>query len=526
MKQTDITLCGTLRLSSLVVLTALLTGCMVGPDFKNPAAPDVSSYTVAPTPRQTADGMQMLVHGQDVPSNWWFLFKSRKLNDLIDQAVQHNPNIASAQAALRAAEAGLYAGEAGLIPSLTGAFSSARSGSSEGVYNLHRASVKVSYDLDLWGGTRRNIEQLQAKVDMARFELEAAKLSLISNVITFVVSEASLREQIDMLKANINAQTQIVELFKIQFEAGAISRVELAAQEGILAGLKSTLPNLENNLSATRNALTALVGQLPEKQIAAMFKLSDMTLPVNLPLSVPSKLVAQRPDIRAVEENLHAYSAAIGIAVAARLPNISLSGNMGSSAGAFTKLFSSGTGFWGIGADVAGVIFDAGALAQKEQIAREQFEMAVAKYNQTVISAFQDVADTLYALDADARALVSQKDSLEASKTSLDLANVQFEAGATSRIELLQAQRGYFSSRSSYAQAAAMRFADTAALFAALGGGWWNSELVDDSEFPEPSVLREEAAYKAEASKQAVAANTKKTDNKTAKKSTNKKKTK
>ena len=458
---------------SAIVLTVFAGGCMVGPDFERPAFFDVSSYFADEVPSKTSDGFQNLAAGKEVPSNWWLLFDSPKLNELIVLALKNNQTLAASEASLRAAEAALYVGEAGLFPAITGGFSSGRSSTGNASpYNLFKASVGIAYNLDIWGGTRRNIERLQAQVDMAKYELEAAKLTIVSNVITLAISEASLREQIELLKANIDAQEKTLNLYKIQFDAGAISRVELVSQEGTLAGLKVSLPSLENNLSVTRNALTALVGQLPEKQIEQTFTLADMTLPKEIPLSVPSELVSQRPDIRAAEEALHAASADIGVAAAARLPNLTLTGGMGTSSGVLEKMFSSGTGLWSIGAEIAGVIFDAGALAQKEQIAREQFEVMVARYNQTIITSFHQVADTLYALEADAKAFVHQKESMNASKAYLDLSAIQFDAGAVSMIELLQAERGYYAARSLFVQSAATRLSDTVALFAALGGGF------------------------------------------------------
>jgi NodT family efflux transporter outer membrane factor (OMF) lipoprotein len=434
-------------------------------------------------PDTTADGAQKILSGEDIPAEWWALFRSESLNRLVTQAIKDNPDLASAEAALRVAEDNLSAESAAFFPTASGSFSSSRqriSGASDAGmvpsydYSLHAASVGVSYNLDVWGGTRRAVEELQAEADAARFQKEAATLALTSNVVTLAVTEASLREQIKAAREIIAAQEKVLDIYNVRFASGAVSKSAVVAQQAALASARAGLPPLQHQLVVTRHALSALVGQMPSSAPEAEFKLADMSLPQQIPLSLPSKLVEQRPDIRMAEENLHAASAAIGVAEAARLPDISLSADIGSMANAFSKLFAPGGGFWALGGSASETLFDAGALAEKEQSARDAFDAAAAQYRETVLTAFQNVADALHALQSDAESLNAKRDAEKAASDALALTQTQLDAGAVGIAELLVAKQSAEQAKAALAQAQALRYADTAALFAALGGGWWN----------------------------------------------------
>lgn len=475
-----------LRLLLITSLTALTTACAVGPDFMRPDAPDAASYddeaalkTVATkTPYGAAQNM---AYGQPLPGQWWELFQSRPLNDMITEALLHNPDIEAAVASLRAADEDYAAGEGYLFPTVSGSFSSTRqktSGASFGggfpseLYTLHNASVSVSYGIDLFGGTHRAIEQLDAERDYQNFELEAAKLSLTANVVTTAIREASLRGQIVATKQLIEEQNKQLGIYKSQLDAGGITRLAVLSQQTTLEQTRASLPPLELQLVQTRHALSVLIGQLPSHAPKATFTLETLHLPEQIPLSVPSQLVEQRPDIRAAEANLHAASAAIGVAEANRLPQFAISGDIGSVANQIGKLFMPGGGIWSIGASVGETIFDGGTLAHKQGAAEAQYDAAAALYRKTVLAAFQDVADTLRALEFDAKTLQAQSDAERAAAESLKLARTQFDAGALSYLTLLDSENAEQKSRIALVQAEAQRFADTAALFQALGGGW------------------------------------------------------
>jgi NodT family efflux transporter outer membrane factor (OMF) lipoprotein len=471
--------------ASCLAAAFLLTGCAVGPDFVAPAAPDTAAYDSAPTPQTTSDNAQSLQTGQDIPAGWWALFHSDGLNLLVSQALRDNPDLASAEAALRVAQDDLAAGSAELFPSVSASFSSQRektsSAANDGLfpgftYTLHNASVGVSYGLDVFGGTRRAIEGLQAQADELQFQKEATYLTLTSNVVTAAIQEASLRGQIDAARATIADQQKLLTLLKLRFDAGAVAKSVVAEQRSAVASAQTVLPPLEHQLAVTRHLLSVLVGQLPASAPQATFSLADLTLPAQIPLSLPSRLVKQRPDIRAAEENLHAASANIGVAVAARLPEITLSADIGSMANTLGKLFTPGTGAWDFGGNVAETIFDAGALSDKEDAARDAYIEAAAQYRKTVLTAFQDVADTLHALQSDSDSLNAKIEAESAAADSLALTRAQLESGSIGIADLLNAEQSEEQAKAALVQAKAQRYADTAALFVALGGGWWNRE--------------------------------------------------
>jgi len=466
-------------------MAILLAGCAAGPDFIAPSAPDAASYSGDALPEATPDGQQTLVVGKDIPSAWWELFHSEAVNKLVEKAVQSNPDIAAAKASLKAAEENLYISETAFVPTVKGTATSLRqqtsSASSGGMapgmtYSLHNASVGVSYYLDVWGGVRRDVEMKQAKADLARYELEAAHLALTSNVVTAAVREASLREQIAATKEIISDQKKILEIFDAKFQAGAVAKSDVLAQKAALAEATAMLPPLEKQLAATRHALAAMLGQMPSEKLEEL-RLDKIELPKEIPLSLPSKLVEQRPDVKAAESNMHAASAAIGVVQAARLPSIILSADIGSVANAISKLFTPGGGFWSLGGAASQTLFDAGALAAQEDAARDAFDAAAAQYRKAVLAAFQNVADALHALQSDVETLTAKAESASAAKEAFDLAQARFDAGATGGFELLEASKAKRQADAALVQARAARYADTAALLAALGGGWWNRDV-------------------------------------------------
>ena len=478
-----------LTLSSLALTTTLITGCAVGPDFQRPDRPDASSYETTPAPGATASAdsehgdAQKLLTDRDIPHEWWGLFHSEPLNQLIKNALTANPDVAAAQAALRVAEENTAAETGQLFPTITGSFNSQRqktSGNSNGgkfsgsIFNLHTATVSVGYGLDVFGGTRRQIEQSEAVEEYQRFELEATYLTLTSNLVASAIQEASLRGQIAATEKIIDDQSSQLNLIKQQFELGGVAKSAVLAQQTKLQQTKATLPPLKKQLAITRHQLSVLGGQLPNREPSAVFDLAHLKLPQEIPLSLPSRLVEQRPDIRAAEASLHAASAAIGVAVANRLPQFVLNADIGSVANKVGNLFTPGGGIWAMGLDASQTLFDAGTLMHKEHSAEAEYDMVAAQYRKTVLSAFQDVADTLHALQSDAETLSAQADAEKAAAESLALSRDQFNAGAVSYLDLLNAELAEQQAKIDLIKAEAQRFSDTAALFQALGGGWWN----------------------------------------------------
>lgn len=471
----------------------LLAACVVGPNFKKPVAPDVSNYTETPVSNTSSTGnvtsgeAQHFVRNIDIPGEWWALFHSRPLNDLIARSLKANPDIKAAQAALKVAHENVLAQKGAFYPSIAGSFSAGRHKTSKEVspftasgalyYNLYTPQVTVSYVPDVFGLNRRTVESLKAQAEQARFALIAAHITLSANVAAAAIQEASLRAQIDATLQLIAINSNLVQVVRNELAKHAATNADLAAQESQLAQINATLPPLLKQLAQQRDLLAALSGGFPSQDFAGKFELLNLQLPQKLPVSLPSELVEQRPDVRQAEENMHSASAQIGIAVANRLPNFNLSADAGTMALTAAKIFSAGAGFWDLGASVTQPIFQGGTLLHKERAARAAYVQAAEQYRSTVLTAFQNVADTLQALQHDADALKAAAAAADAAKVTFELTRRQLETGAhseASQLALLNAEQTYQQATISLVQAQANRYADTAALFHSLGGGWWH----------------------------------------------------
>lgn len=481
--------CNTLILRALFI-GFTMASCTVGPDFHPPPTPKVTGYTAEPLAENTASAdvaggpAQSFLQGKDIPAQWWTLFHSESLNRLVKEALKANPGLKAAKASLLQAQENTYAAEGVFFPSLdakglalrqktsSALFGSARGGSSK--FNLFNASVDVSYVFDIFGGERRNVESLQAQAESERFQLEAAYLTLTSNVVTAAIQEASFRGQIAATQEIIDAEKRQFDLLRQQFDVGGTSMAGVLAQKTKLAQTRATLPVLKKKLALVRNQLTALSGRFPSQDDGSVFVLSALHLPRKLPVSLPSKLVKQRPDIRAAEAQIHAASARIGVATADFFPKFTISGSYGTVATRAGNLFSPGAGIWNIGTNLLQPILHGGSAIHHRRAAVAAYKKTVAQYQTAVLTAFRNVADVLRALEADADALQAQTQAAQAAAESLDMARGQFRVGAIDYLSLLDAQRGYEQVRISLVQARATRYADTAALFQALGGGWWN----------------------------------------------------
>ncbi len=474
-----------------VVLPMLLaSACMLGPDFHTPDAPHVKGYTSKKLPAQTvsanaADGeAQRFIKGQDIPAQWWTLFHSKPLNRLVEQAIKSNPTLEAAQASLRQAEENVYAGEGVFFPSVDANLSAKQqliSGSQFGRPNgggfkfaLYFASVKVSYPLDFFGGARRQLESLKAQRTYEGFQLEAAYLTLTSNVVTTAVQEASLRAQMVATREIIKAESEQLNVLKRQFALGGSARGTVLTQRVELARTRASLPPLEKKLALVRHQLATLSGHFPGQNNNEIFNFSAMQLPHDLPVSLPSMLVRQRPDIRSVEAQLHEASARIGVATANFFPKISITGDYGSVTTKAGSLFSTGTGVWSLGGNLLQPILHGGTLIHQRRAAIAAYDKAAARYRSAVLSAFRNVADALRALQSDADTLKARTEVMRSASDSLDLSRQQLRIGAINYLSMLDAQRTYLQARISLVQSRADRYADTAALFQALGGGWWN----------------------------------------------------
>jgi NodT family efflux transporter outer membrane factor (OMF) lipoprotein len=481
---------GPRRCGACLAAALLLVGCELGPDFERPTPPAATGYSSEPISAQTASApvaggeTQHFVQGLDIPGQWWTLFRSPALNALVEQAIAANPTLPAAQAALRQAWENVFAEQGSLYPSIAAGFSPSRSKSAASLapvtssnilyYSLITPQVTVSYTPDVFGGIRRQIESLVASAELQRFQLAATYLTLTSNVVAAAVQEASLRGQIAAAEEIVKTDSEGLDILHRQFQLGQVAGADVAAQEAALAQAQAMLPPLQKQLAIERDLLTALIGRFPNDQPAQKFDLAALHLPQELPVTLPSKLVDQRPDVRAAEAQLHAASAEIGVAIAARLPQFSLTGNAGATALAFESLGAPGNVFWTLAGNVTQTIFDAGTLLHKQRAAEAAFDQAAAQYQSTVIAALQNVADSLRALQSDADALSAAAAAQQAASASLEITRRQLQLGGVNYLSLLTAESAYQQALSSVVQAQASRYADTAALFQALGGGWWN----------------------------------------------------
>ncbi len=341
-------------------------------------------------------------------------------------------------------------------------------------FTLFNASVNVTYTLDIFGGNRRELEALRAQMDYQRFELEAAHLALTSNIVTSAVMEASLRAQVEATLEIVEMLRKQLGLVSARFELGGASRPDVLEQRTLLAQTLATLPPLEKELARTRHQLAVYAGSFPGEGGLPEFRLEALELPVEVPVSVPSALVRQRPDIRASEELVHAACAQVGVATANLYPKITLTGNIGSNAVRIEDLFSPGSAIWSLGAGLLQPLVHGGELTARRRAALAANDQALAQYRETVLNAFREVADTLRAIELDAQTLRAQVDAESSARETLSSVESQYRLGAVNYLSLLVAQRQYQVARINLVRAQAVRFADTAALFHALGGGWWN----------------------------------------------------
>lgn len=467
-----------------VLLTVAMTGCAVGPDFQRPAAPDTSSYVAGLLPEHTASASvgvgeaQRFMPGHQVETQWWKAFGSPALNALVDAALEASPDLKAAEAALRAARETVAARRGSFWPTIDTNVGSNRHKELDATpYTLHTAQLSIGYMPDVFGANWRQVEALSAEVNVQRFEGEAVYMTLVANVVNAVIEEASLRAQIVATKEMIALSSRLLNLAQRQHRAGEVGGADVAVQEAALAQAQAVLPSLEKQLVEQRNRLAVLCGRLPSDQPEQHFELDALSLPLELPISVPSRLVEQRPDIRAAEAHLHAASAQIGVAMAARLPSFTLAANLGSSSSKVSQLLHSGGGFWSLGADLLQPLFNGGTLRHQQRAAEATYDQAAAQYRSTVLAAFQNTADTLQAIVSDAETLRAASTTEAAARRSLGMAQRQRELGSATQAELILAQQTYQGAVLALVQAQASRYTNTVALYQALGG-WWQAPSV------------------------------------------------
>jgi NodT family efflux transporter outer membrane factor (OMF) lipoprotein len=507
------------HLSAIVLLAAtsaaMTCGCAVGPRYHKPEAPANAGFAPTPLSEMTASApihggeVQHFVAGRDISFEWWQLFQSPALDSLIEKTFKANPTVAAAQASLRQAQELVYAQQGFFFPTVAAVYQAERhkvsgnTNSSETIgvqgnglnklpavensnhfphnlpsyYTFYTAQLSVGFVPDVLGGNRRQVESLAAQKEAQRFALEATYITLASNVVAAAIQEASVRAQIRATQQIIVADEKSLQILRDQFRLGFAMRIDVAAQEAALAQVRTTLPPLQKQFEQTRDLMRALVGKLPNDEDQT-FELDALRLPPEVPLSLPAKIIEQRPDVRAAEAQLHAANAEIGVAVAAMLPQFSITGQYGGNATQNSQMFSSGGPFWSLFGDVSQPIFQGGTLLHQERAAKEALKQAAAQYQSTVIAAYQNVADTLHVSLSDADTLAADVEAENSAKLTYDLTRRQMQVGYVDTLTLLSAETAYQQTVLTRVQAQATRYGDTVALFQALGGGWWNRKEV------------------------------------------------
>jgi len=475
-----------LRALVAAALVGGLGSCAVGPNFHHPAAPAATHYSHGGDPARTtsAEGVaQRFTPGAAVASDWWRLFNSAQLQAIVNEALANNPGLEAAQASLRASEDNLRAGYGIFYPQIHAAaaatrerFSAVELGENvrSSVFNLFTLSASASYALDLFGGERRALEGLAAQADVQRATVHATYVTLLSNIVNTVVAEAAYRAEVDATRQLIELQREQVRLAEVQYRAGTQPYSNVLSLQSALATYEATIPQLEQKLAQSDDLLASLVGHIPADWSPPEIELKDLQLPSELPVSLPSDLVRQRPDILVAEATAHAASANVGVATAALLPSVTLSGSDAANGTATNRIFGTSGKAWSFGADVSAPLFEGGTLWFNRKAAIESYHQATALYRQTVLGAFEQVADTLRALDHDASALRAEDEALTTARQALHLVETNYEAGLDTYLDVLNADAQYHQAVINDLQAVALRYQDTVALYVALGGGWWN----------------------------------------------------
>ncbi|WP_292223405.1 efflux transporter outer membrane subunit [Brevundimonas sp.] len=469
------------RLSVIGVLAVGgLAGCAVGPNFQRPVLTDEGDWSHSSG--AVADMARTMDASATVPDQWWSLFGSAQLDALVTEALRANPDLKAADATLRQARAQLRAARGAYLPSVDASYQADRHKDSATLspplndesllYTLHTAQVSVSYPLDLFGGVRRSVESAAAQTQAVRYEYEAARLSIITNTILAAIEEATLREQLTSLEVSVGAEHQVLTLLERRETLGEVGREEVLTQRAALSSSEQELAETRKSHSQQQAALAILLGRPPHQPLPPLLALGDLNLPKALPLSLPSQLVRQRPDVLAAEAQLHAASAEVGVAIAARLPELTLTASSGDIATRYGDMFTSGTGLWSLGAGVTQPLFRGGALRQQQKVAEAGLDKAKAEYRSAVLVALQDVANTLSALRFDADSLTAAETAEQAARQRLTFAQRRLELGDIGTFELVDAQRTHNEAQSAAISARSARYADVVALFQALGGGW------------------------------------------------------
>ncbi|MEX3933585.1 efflux transporter outer membrane subunit [Paraburkholderia phymatum] len=467
----------------VLIVTLLLCGCAVGPDFHAPSAPDAQTYTreTLPASTQAAGATQTFVAADHALPAWWTQFHSDALNRLVDMALQQSPTLDEARAKLVEAREN-YVAQAGAtqFPAIDAKLSGARQKvdpaafgitnvPNPGPFTLFNASVSVSYVLDVFGGNRRALEALLAQADYQTYELDAARLTLAGNVVSAAIRRASLQQQLALTEQLADSQAQQLKIIEGRYAAGGVAELDVRTQRTLLAQTRAQLAPLATQRAQADHQLAILLGVAPSNADFDDVTLDALHLPDTVPITLPSTLARERPDIRASEALLHQASANVGVATANLYPQFVVSAGAGSERTRIEDIVN-GMNIWNIGLNLTQPIFHGGELHAKKRAAQAAYDAAFASYRQIVLLALQQVADTLHALNDDARELQARDEAASEAQASVKIAQARYAAGGVSQFGLIDTQRQALQTAIDRTKAQGDRLADTAALFQALGG--------------------------------------------------------
>ena len=479
-----------MRLIPVLLLSATLAGCTVGPDFRRPAAPTATAY-LAPGEQPAAAQI-----GDGPAAGWWHAFGSPALDALVAQAIAHNQSLAASNATLAATRDEVRAIAGKQLPQIDAStrieqeqvnlaafgFSGSALGiSSNPAFHLYSVGGGISYDLDLFGGLRRQVEQAAAQAEAQQRQTEAAHLTLAGQVVNQVLTIAAIRARIEVEHEILDDDARTLDLTRKRREAGEGTLVEVLNAQGQATADQATLPDLDQQLAAARHLLATLVGVAPADLGPTEIDLASLTLPATVPVTLPSALVHKRPDILQSEADLHAATAAIGVATAQLYPDITLGATLTQSSPSVSSLFTNAFRGYDVFAGLTAPIFHGGTLKAQRAAALDRARAASATYQQTVLNAFGQVADLLTALQNDGRRVAMQREADAVATHSLQLSRRSFAVGNSGILQVLDSQRLSQRARSDLVMARATQILDVARLYVATAGGWTDDTLTTTS---------------------------------------------
>jgi NodT family efflux transporter outer membrane factor (OMF) lipoprotein len=458
-----------------------LGGCALGPDFKRPDAPHEERYTAETLRSESPDSdvTQRIVVGAPLSRDWWQMFQSAALDDVVKRALAGNRTLVAAASTLAqsqelaAAQAGTLAPQVGV----TAGIGRQKYGAEflgtlpkPPPFSYFAVGATVSYALDYTGGIARSVEQQYALADYQRQQLDAAYLAVTGNAVMLALKVASIKTQMATVDAILDRDRENLRLVQEAFDAGSVSRLDIVSAQSQLASDTTLLPPMRQELSVNRHALAIILGQAPASVNLPEFELAQLSLPRSLPVSVPSELAHRRPDILAAEAQLHAATAAVGVANANLYPHINLTAGAGQQSIDLAHLFDRASNVWNIAGALVAPVLDGGTLRAEQRAAVDAMHASAANYEQTVLVAFGQVADSLQALDHDTEQMDAQAHAQDSARENVDLTRKSYNEGNVGVLQVLDAERLYQQARLGFVRADAQRYIDTVQLFLALGG--------------------------------------------------------